>query len=429
MENSEKIELRAYVLGVNGGDDVIFQYQMNEIHNLCSSLDIIIVEDIIQNLSTPNPATYIGSGKLEELCLLAKTEGVDLIVVNDELTPAQLRNMTEVLTVEVMDRTMLILKIFEERAQTKEASLQVEIANLNYLLPRLAGSYNNLSRTGGGGGGASGARRGGGETKLELDKRKIEKRIVKAKEELALIVDSRKTSRKARTSNQVKTVAFVGYTNAGKSSTINKLLSLYGNTEKGVFVKDMLFATLDTTTRKIKLPNNDEFLITDTVGFVSKLPHHLVESFKSTLEEITEADYIVHIVDASSPFLDLQMKTTIQVLDELGVSGIPVLYAYNKIDKVANKFLLPHNYNPYIYLSSVDETGYNELIEAIEKELFSDFTISTLLLPYDKGDIYAYLKENTEVYETTYTEDGILVVAKLTPYMVNLYRIYMKESI
>ena len=417
MENIE-ITRRAIVVGVNTGDNILFNYQLSEIHNLCEGLNIEVVSDLVQNLVSVNNATYIGKGKLEELVLASSELHVDLIVFNDELSPAQLKNITDIVDVEVMDRTMLILKIFELRAKTKEAALQVEIANLNYTLPRLAGKYNNLSRTGGGASGGLGARRGSGETKLELDRRAISLRINKAKEELASITSVRKTNRKMRQSNNIKTVAFVGYTNAGKSSTINKLLELYGMIDKSVFVKDMLFATLETSTRNIKLPNNNEFLITDTVGFVSKLPHHLVESFKSTLEEITEADFIIHVVDASSPFLELQIQTTMEVLDSLGVENIPMLYAFNKIDKVTNIEFLPNSYQPSINISSIDNTGYDLLIKAIEEALFNDLKIIKILLPYNKGDLYSILKDNAEVISTEYTNDGMLIEVKVSPYLL-----------
>ena len=417
MENIE-ITRRAIVVGVNTGDNILFNYQLSEIHNLCEGLNIEVVSDLVQNLVSVNNATYIGKGKLEELVLASSELHVDLIVFNDELSPAQLKNITDIVDVEVMDRTMLILKIFELRAKTKEAALQVEIANLNYTLPRLAGKYNNLSRTGGGASGGLGARRGSGETKLELDCRAISLRINKAKEELASITSVRKTNRKMRQSNNIKTVAFVGYTNAGKSSTINKLLELYGMIDKSVFVKDMLFATLETSTRNIKLPNNNEFLITDTVGFVSKLPHHLVESFKSTLEEITEADFIIHVVDASSPFLELQIQTTMEVLDSLGVENIPMLYAFNKIDKVTNIEFLPNSYQPSINISSIDNTGYDLLIKAIEEALFNDLKIIKILLPYNKGDLYSILKDNAEVISTEYTNDGMLIEVKVSPYLL-----------
>lgn len=424
MENIE-ITKKAIIVGVNTGDNILFNYQLSEMHNLCEGLNIEVIFDLDQNLPHINNATYIGSGKLNELSVAAEELHADMIIFNDELTPAQFKNITDVVTVEVMDRTMLILKIFEIRANTKEAALQVEIANLNYLLPRLAGTYTNMSKIGGGASGGMGARRGSGETKLELDRRAIKARIVKAKEELAQITSVRKNNRKMRKNNNIKTVAFVGYTNAGKSSTINKLLELYGITDKAVYVKDMLFATLETSTRSVKLPNNNEFLITDTVGFVSKLPHHLVESFKSTLEEITEADFIIHVVDSSSPYMELQIQTTLEVLNDLGVENIPMIYAFNKIDRVINKEFLPTEYQPCILLSSLDGTGYDVLIQTIQETLFNDLTLINILLPYDRGDLYSLLKENAEVLETEYTNDGMLIKVRVSPYLLSKCEAYI----
>lgn len=428
MENIQ-VKEKAIVVGINTGNDELFNYQFTETCSLCEALDIEVIETLTQNLPHANVATYLGKGKLDELKNLCDIVEPNLIIFNDDLSPVQLRNITEFIECEVLDRTMLILEIFKIRAKTKEATLQVEIANLNYMLPRLVGMHNNLSRTGGGGGGTAGARRGSGETKLELDRRHIERKIVKAKSELDDIVKARQTSRKSRVSNDIKTVAFVGYTNAGKSSTINTLLSIYRNNieDKQVFVKDMLFATLETSTRAIKLPNNKEFLVTDTVGFVSKLPHYLVESFKSTLEEIKEATLIVHIIDSTSPYMELQIETTNNVLKELGVIDIPILYAYNKVDKLPNKMFVNNKLSPSILLSSVTLEGYDELRKEIERICFPDTISCTLHLPYDKGDIYNVLKEKANVKSTEYLETGMLVDVDLSLYLYNLYKEYEKK--
>lgn len=425
MENitNEIIKTKAILVGVNSTTDEMFNYQFNETIGLCEARDIEIVDSLIQKLPHPNSATYLGSGKLEELKQLKDTYEVELIVFMEELSPVQLRNIATFIGVEIIDRTMLILEIFETRAKTKEAMLQVEIANLRYMLPRLVGSYVNLSRTGGGGGGAGGARRGSGETKLEEDRRHIERRINKAEEELEKIVISRQTSRKKRKNNEIKTVAFVGYTNAGKSSTINTLLNKFlGMKDKEVFVKDMLFATLETSTRSIKLPTNEEFLITDTVGFVSKLPHHLIESFKSTLEEIKEASLIVNVVDASSPYASLHIKTTNEVLKELGASSVPMVYLLNKYDLVTNDLFLPKVDGDFIKASNLLNVGFDELILYIKEKLFSDTIRCTLFLPYSKGDIFNVLKEKANIHEFTYENDGIKVDVTLSNYLYNLYK-------
>lgn len=430
MNNITETFEKTIVVGINTGNDELFNYQFNETCSLCEALNIEVIDTLVQNLPHFNSATYLGKGKLEELKNLIDVLNPNLVVFNDDLSPIQLRNITDYLECEVLDRTMLILEIFKVRAKTKEATLQVEIANLNYTLPRLVGMHNNLSRTGGGGGGGAGARRGSGETKLELDRRHIERKITKAKSELEDIVKSRQTSRKSRANNGIKTVAFVGYTNAGKSSTINTLLSIYKDEDalKQVFVKDMLFATLETSTRSIKLPNNKEFLVTDTVGFVSKLPHYLVESFKSTLEEINEASLIIHLIDSTSPYMELQIETTNKVLKELGVKDIPILYAYNKVDKLPNKMFVNATLSPSILLSSVTKEGYQELCDYIEKTLFPDFVDATLLLPYDKGNIYNILCEKANITSTEYLPEGILVSANMSNHLYNLYKEYEKNN-
>lgn len=427
MQEIEELT-KAIIVGVNTGNEEYFSYQFTELANLCEARGIEVVDNVIQNLPHPNNKSYVGSGKLTEIATLKDAYGIDLIVVLDELSPVQLKNMEEALNCEVIDRTMLILEIFQLRAKTKEAILQVEIANLKYMLPRLVGSYTNLSRIGGGGGGGAGARRGSGETKLEEDRRHIERRIQKATEELKEIVLSRQVARKARKANNAKTVAFVGYTNAGKSSTINTLLNYFDkDSDKQVFVKNMLFATLETSTRSIKLPTNQEFLITDTVGFVSNLPHHLIESFKSTLEEIKEADLIVHVVDASSPYAQTQIATTIEVLNEIGVIDIPTVYALNKVDLVKNKMFLPKVDKDAILISNETNEGIKDLIEYIKNSLFNDEITCKLLLPYDKGDIFTTLKEKAHVHNFSYENNGIVVEVTLSRYLYNLYNKYLKK--
>lgn len=426
MENNLEIT-KAILVGVKHIPDDLFDYQMKELINLCEARGMQVVETIIQNRESPTNKYYVGTGKMIEIQEAIDKYDSNLVVTLADLTPVQLKNLSDTLQCEVIDRTMLILEIFELRAKTKEAQLQVEIANLKYMLPRLVGSYTNLSRVGGGGGGGTGARRGSGETKLEEDRRHIEKRINKLTEELKEIVESRKVARKSRKANDTKVVAFVGYTNAGKSSTMNTLLEKFDkDSEKKVFVKDMLFATLETSTRSIKLPTNQEFLITDTVGFVSNLPHHLVESFKSTLEEIKEADLIVHIVDASNPYAEKQIETTEKVIKDIGVEGIKTVYVLNKMDLVKHEIFLPKIEGDTIFLSNQTKEGIDELLAYIKQSLFDDAITVTLLLPYDKGDIFSVLKEKAHVESFSYEENGIVVTCSLSPYLYNLYQIYKK---
>lgn len=421
---TDNITKKALIVGVCTKNEEFFNYEMKELAALVEACMMEYVGSITQNLPSFNNATYVGSGKVDEIKLYLDVKNANIVIFNDELSPAQLANLADLIDCEIMDRTMLILEIFKTRAKTKEATLQVELAHLNYMLPRLVGARKNLSRTGGGASGGAGARRGAGETKLELDRRIIEKRIDKLKAELAEISLDRQTARKMRKKNSTPVVSFVGYTNAGKSSTINSLLRLIDqDPEKEVFVKNMLFATLDTQTRRIKLNNNHEFLITDTVGFVNKLPHHLVESFKSTLEEITESSLIVHLIDASSPYLEWQIATTNEVLKKLGYKHIPLLYAYNKIDLVKNMIFIPTTYQPMIKLSNQTNEGITDLLTHIEKTLFKDITI-TLLLPYTKGDIYNILSEKANIIKTEYLNEGIKVEVNLSKYLYNLYQSY-----
>ena len=429
LENNNISKNKVLLVGINTGNDELFNYEMTEMSNLCIAMGLEVIDSITQNLPNPVPATYLGTGKLDEVKRYAGALEADYIVFNDELSPVQFKNITNYIDIPTFDRTMLILEIFKTRAKTKEAVLQVELAELKYQLPRLAGSYTNLSRIGGGGGGASGARRGSGETKLELDRRHIENRISKTKHELEEIVKARKINRKARIQNEVPVVALVGYTNAGKSSTMNTLLELFNIAkEKQVFVKDMLFATLETSTRNIKLETNQEFLITDTVGFVSKLPHQLVESFKSTLEEIKEADLIIHVIDSSSPYLDLQVKTTNQVLNELGVEDIPLVYAINKIDLLPSVNYIPKCYTPSISISSKTKVGYDALLNYIKTNVFKDIITSTFLIPYTNGNIYNIMMEKGEVLNTEYLDTGIKVNVRLSSHLTALYNNYIIEQ-
>ena len=422
----EIIKEKVIIVSVNDEpDNQIFSYRLNEIINLAEACNFEVVDTIIQNLDHPNSKTFIGKGKLDEVKMSINAYNVETVIFEDGLTPAQISNLEQILNCEIIDRNMLILMIFEQRAKTKEAVLQVKIAKLKYMLPRLVGSRDYMSRTGGGASGGMGARRGGGETKLELDHRHIERQIYKAQEELVEVVKNRSQSRKSRKNNNTKVVAFVGYTNVGKSSTINNLIEMHSNdAEKQVFVKDMLFATLETTTRRIKTKNNHEFLITDTVGFVSNLPHHLVESFKSTLEEITDADLIIHVIDSSSPFLELQTKTTLEVLREIGVKDIPIINVYNKVDKVNDFVLQTIDNTASLFVSAKTLQGYDDLLDTIEKKLFGDYISVELMIPYTKGEILNTIMNNSNVEVVNYLDNGIYVKATISTYLYNLYQEY-----
>ena len=417
---------RGIIVGVNTSkNEELFINEMQELKALCEACNIDIVEEVTQNLDEQNIKSYIGKGKLEELKIAINTTDADVIICNDELSPSQISNLQNTLDVLVFDRTYVILEIFKRRAKTKEAILQVDIASLKYMLPRLSGLRSGFSRQRGAGGMAHG--KGKGETQLEIDRRNISSRISLLKKELADLTNNRQVQRQKRKDNNFKTVCLVGYTNSGKSTTLNRLLQYSKEIKKEVLEKDMLFATLETSTRKIKLENNCQFLVTDTVGFVNKLPHDLIEAFKSTLEEIKECDLILHVVDASNQNFEDQISATNQVLDSIGVKDIPILYVFNKIDKVDGYFYIPPQYENAIRISSRCDININNLLLEIQKTLFKPFKTTTFIIPYSKGEIINNLKENANVLEIDYQE-FIYVKASVNEYLYNLYNKYEQKQ-
>lgn len=417
---------RGIIVGVNTSkNEELFINEMQELKALCEACNIDIVEEVTQNLDEQNIKSYIGKGKLEELKIAINATDADVIICNDELSPSQISNLQNTLDVLVFDRTYVILEIFKRRAKTKEAILQVDIASLKYMLPRLSGLRSGFSRQRGAGGMAHG--KGKGETQLEIDRRNISSRISLLKKELADLTNNRQVQRQKRKDNNFKTVCLVGYTNSGKSTTLNRLLQYSKEIKKEVLEKDMLFATLETSTRKIKLENNCQFLVTDTVGFVNKLPHDLIEAFKSTLEEIKECDLILHVVDASNQNFEDQISATNQVLDSIGVKDIPILYVFNKIDKVDGYFYIPPQYENAIRISSRCDININNLLLEIQKTLFKPFKTTTFIIPYSKGEIINNLKENANVLEIDYQE-FIYVKASVNEYLYNLYNKYEQKQ-
>ncbi|HLV09792.1 MAG TPA: GTPase HflX, partial [Halanaerobiales bacterium] len=361
-----------------------------------------VVGQISQNLEQINKTHYIGTGKIEELAGLAGFTGADLVIASDELSPSQLRVLEDRLAVEVIDRTMLILDIFARRAQSREAKLQVEVARLEYMLPRLVGQK-EYDRQGGGDGFKN---RGAGETSLELDRRRIENKIAFLKKELKGLVSQREVQRKNRQRSGLPVVSLAGYTNAGKSTIMNSMIKIFNSSkDKQVFEEDMLFATLDTSVRRIKLPDNKSFLLTDTVGFVNKLPHHLVKSFRSTLEEIIEADLIIHVVDYSDPKYQKLIEITDKTLKEIGAENIPVIYAYNKVDLTTAEYPRSLNDNS-IFLSARQGSGINELLDLIKSHIFENYLHCELFVPYEEGQIVSYFHENANVLKTAYEKQG-----------------------
>ncbi|WCH47466.1 MULTISPECIES: GTPase HflX [unclassified Lysinibacillus] len=416
---------KAILVGVNLRNDEHFDYSMEELKNLAEALHVEVVGVVTQNLERVTPSHYVGTGKIEEIKNFYEEAQANLVIFNDELSPSQIRNLERDLATKVIDRTMLILDIFGRRAKTREAQMQVELAQLQYMLPRLVGLHASLSRQGGGTGGGF-KNRGAGETKLELDRRKIEDQIAKIKKDLEHVKEQRETQRKQRRKNALPVVSIVGYTNAGKSTIMNQLLAQIGQEEhKQVFEKDMLFATLETSVRQIELPDKKTFLLTDTVGFVSKLPHHLVKAFRSTLEEARDADLLLHVVDVSNAEHGFMMDVTNETLKAVGVEDIPTIYVYNKADIADVPYPVVSGDN--MWISAKQGIGLEELIQLIRQHIFSHYVTCDMLIPYDQGNVVSYLNEYASVFNTAYEEGGTLLslevkaadYAKYQQYVVN----------
>ncbi|MEK3832897.1 MULTISPECIES: GTPase HflX [unclassified Paenibacillus] len=398
----EPILQKAVIVGMQLQNDTNFAYSMEELRNLAAACEIEVVAELSQKSSRVNPSHYIGTGKIQELALLMEQHEAPIVIFNDELSPSQIRNLESALDRQVIDRTILILNIFASRAKTKEAQLQVEVAQLQYMLPRLSGLRESLGRQGGGAGLKN---RGAGETKLELDRRRIEERISALQLELQTQVARRQIQRKQRHKNEVPVVCLVGYTNTGKSSLMNTLVETYHpGSGKGVLAKDMLFATLETSVRSIALPDHKTFLLTDTVGFVSQLPHHLVKAFRSTLEEVTEADLLIHVVDIADPQHEQHMAVTNETLKALGADGIPTLYAYNKADLREDPY--PQVEENSVTLSAKKNRGIAELVTLIRSRIFTDYVQCEILVPFDRGSIVSYFNEHADVQSVSYEEQG-----------------------
>ncbi len=400
-ENKEAARERVILVGVCTRENENVEESLDELAELADTAGAEAVGRVIQNRESMHPGTYIGSGKIDEVRELAAALQADGVICDDELSPAQLRGLEQELNLKVMDRTLVILDIFAQHATTSEGKLQVELAQLRYRLARLTGKGIAMSRLGGGIG-----TRGPGEKKLETDRRLIKSRIARLNRELKEMQIHRDTARKKRLNESVPVAAIVGYTNAGKSTLLNAL------TGAGILAENKLFATLDPTTRRMELPSGQEILLTDTVGFIRKLPHHLVEAFKSTLEEARYADYILHVVDSVSPQMDAQMEAVYETLDRLGIAGKPVITLFNKRDLAAGSEL-PKDPNAVrtIGISAGTGAGLKELQEVLEEQLRNSRVQVEKLFPYAQAGDIQRIRRYGQVLEEEYREDGIYIKA------------------
>lgn len=402
MYNNDKKQQRVLLIAVDSGEYDV-ETSLKELEELAQTAGAEVVGTMVQNLPSPNNATYIGAGKLQEVKDFCEQSEIDLVVFDDELSGVQIRNIEDTLSIDVIDRTMLILDIFAMRALSNEGKLQVELAQQKYLLPRLIGMGKQLSRQGGAASGSIGSR-GPGETKLESDKRHIRRRIEALQSELREMEQRRERTRARRSKNDAVTIAIVGYTNVGKSTLLNLL------TDAGVLAKDQLFATLDPTARELKLEDGQAAILIDTVGLIQRLPHQLVQAFKSTLEEAANADVILNICDISDPNVGTQIQVTRDLLQELGCAEIPVITVYNKIDKVSFDIMTNSNQNT-VYISAKQNQGVDSLLSCIARVLADKSKKMKLLIPYTDGAVIDRIRKQGKVLSEEYAENGTLITA------------------
>ncbi len=412
-ENEQNPE-RALLLGVDTGE-YDCAASLAELEELSRTAGAEVVGTVSQKLPNPNPATYIGSGRMEEVCAFCRANEVDLIVADGELAPAQQRNIEAQTDTRVIDRTTLILDIFAQRARSREGKIQVELAQLRYMLPRLTGRGKAMSRLGGGIG-----TRGPGESKLESDKRHIRRRIYALEEDLRQMEKRRNALRTRRKKDGVIAVAIVGYTNAGKSTLMNYL------TEAGVLAEDKLFATLDPTARRLTLPNGQDIMLIDTVGLVRRLPHHLVEAFKSTLEEAKAADLILNVCDASDPACAEHISVTEHLLSELGCTETPMITVMNKCDRVPALYELP-TLGKTVHISARTGEGVPKLLSEIEKTVCARTVRVTLLIPFSEGQLLARIRRDGAVLSETYLPEGTRAEVIVDTAMLEELRAYLER--
>ena len=423
MENTEEL-VRVVLAGLELDTDEDFEHSMEEMLSLVDACNMEVVDVVRQKLPHPEAGTYLGKGKANELKEAVIQTGAECCVFEGNLSPAQLRNLQNITGVEVWDRTRLILEIFSRRARTREARLQVESAYLQYMLPRLSGMWQHLGRQGGASGSMS--NRGIGETQLELDRRHINTRIAELSRELETITKTHNVQRAGRMKSTLPSVALVGYTNAGKSTILNKLVEYSGNSEeKKVFQKDMLFATLDTSIRRIHTEGNKDFLLSDTVGFIEDLPTTLIKAFRSTLEEAAHADLIVVVLDVSDPYYRRHKKVTEDTLKELGADTIPRIYCMNKADLVPDYGEeLPKIKEEEIWISAEENRGLKELMDMIIAAVYAGSETVEILLPFARGDLLNLLHQRADILSEEYQADGVAVTVNCPADLLEKIREY-----
>lgn len=434
LSSTEQLKEKAIMVGVQikreARQDLTLDASLQELELLAETAGIEVVGSVIQNLDNPNSRTYIGKGKLEELILLAEELNAKTILFDDELSPRHQRELEKEFTIDtkILDRTALILDIFAQHADTREGMLQVELAQYKYRLPRLTRAWTHLARQTGGASGRSGGvggvgLRGPGETQLEVDRREIKRRITKLEDDLEKVREHRNRHRNQRRKTNIPVVALVGYTNAGKSTLLNSL------TDANIYVADQLFATLDPTTRQLELPAGETVLLTDTVGFIQKLPTDLVAAFRATLEEITEADLLLHIIDSSHENAEQQRKTVLQTLEEIGAGEIPVINVYNKIDLLDDETLndFESSSDPAsIFISAKEKIGFDTLIESISAGITQSFTYVEVVLPFREGRLVSLFHEKGHVESLEHDESGVRISGRLPVELLSFFEIYME---
>lgn len=412
----------AILVGVKFPSFHDFDQAFEELDNLALACDYYVVRKVTQTLSAQTNDYFVGSGKAEEIQAIVEETGAKTIIFDGELTPVHIRNLETKIDAEIVDRTMLILQIFETRAKSKEAKLQVALAKAQYMLPRLIDNTVRRGRIKAGKGS-----KGKGEQQLELDKRRLRNQISRYRRELKAIVEARRTQRTKRDRDALFHVAIVGYTNAGKSALMNQFMTLsHRHEKKKVFEKDMLFATLQTSTRRVQLHPMIQFLVTDTVGFIRRLPHHLIEAFKSTLEEVSEADLILHVVDISDPHYSDQIEIVDDILTQLNTDHIAKLYVLNKIDIIRK----PQGFIPFhhVKISALKGIGMPQLILKITEQLMEDYHPVNLSIPYDQAHILDQLKKDGIILETEYGEDVIRVTVAFLDHQMVPYEHFIDAS-